>query len=164
MLDRFFHETVAFEPGAGATMQGAGCFRMRSIQPETQQLSEQMMITVPLPHVVQRDDEKIGAFQMLERGLGISDFGWWIAEDGISLRNSRPEIRRQNRIAQVATKSIQNRSLQQKILHGLGLALEDFFHEIIEDITIIAGKSLDAGCAGSTRPIRWFWRSQPERR
>ena len=82
-----------------------------------------MVIAVPLPPVVERDDEQVGVFEIVERLLA----GGWrhLAQDGVTQR---------------AGHAVQNRSPQQEGLNAFGLALKDLFDQIIQDVVLAAGE------------------------
>ena len=77
---RLMHHSVLFEPLDGAQMQD--CQAIRVIPPETgpQQVRKQMMIAVPAPFGVQRNDEQIPPLKGIKHLFSIT-----IACDGISL-------------------------------------------------------------------------------
>src|SRR5438128_850229 len=79
------------------------------VQSLPQQLSEEMVIAVPPPLVVQRDNEQVGAFERVEDGLPRRR---GIEQDGIT---------------QGAAEAVEDRCVQQERLDVFGLLPEDFF-------------------------------------
>src|SRR5437899_12376892 len=73
MMKRFNLQTMVFIPYAGTTVQFGhiphliSCRRGASLmQSLSQQISEEMVIAVPPPLVVQGDEEQVGVFDILE--------------------------------------------------------------------------------------------------
>src|SRR5262249_11877572 len=76
MVKSFELEPVVSEPGAGATMQVGNCQHLircggpgNLMQSLAQQISEEMMIAVPTPLVVQRDNEQVGVLDVFQQIL-----------------------------------------------------------------------------------------------
>src|SRR5207302_3531009 len=94
-----------------------------------QQLSEELVIAVPLPFVVQRDEEQVGVFEIFQSGL--------------------PDSRgvEHNGITQGAAAAGEARSAQQEMLNVFRLLPEDFFKQIVQHEMVAAGERSDgAGC------------------
>src|SRR5439155_19036004 len=73
MVKRFYLQAMVFIPLAGTTVQFGhiphliSCRRGASLlQSLAQQISEELVIAVPPPLVVQRDEEQVGVFDILE--------------------------------------------------------------------------------------------------
>src|SRR6059058_4878781 len=73
MVKRFNRESMVFIPDAGTTVQFGhiphliSCRRGAALlQSLSQQISEELVIAVPPPLVVQGDEEQVGAFDILE--------------------------------------------------------------------------------------------------
>src|SRR3984893_11890932 len=73
MVKRFNLQSMVFIPDAGTTVQFGhiphliSCRRGASLlQSLSQQISEELVIAVPAPLVVQRDEEQVGVFDILE--------------------------------------------------------------------------------------------------
>src|SRR5450759_1703156 len=73
MVKRFNLQSIVFIPEAGTTVQCGhiphliSCRRGASLlQSLSQQISEEMVIAVPTPLVVQGDEEQVGVFDILE--------------------------------------------------------------------------------------------------
>ena len=70
MLKRFERQTMIFIPLAGANVMLGDFFRGKALpQALAQQFSKEMVIAIPLPLVVERDDEQVGAFEIFQRRL-----------------------------------------------------------------------------------------------
>ena len=104
-------------------MQAGHLIRLRFHQVRLQNLGEEVMIAIPLALVVERDDKQVAALQGLQHSSAIFLFG-----DGI---------------AQRATQPIENGGLQQETADTLGLALQNFFDQIVQHKTVAAGEGLD---------------------
>src|SRR5512143_2330759 len=84
-----------------------------------------MMIAIPLPIVIERDDEQVGTFEILQRGLS---------------GNGRIEY---HGLTQGAAQAIEEGSAQQESLDAFGLLLQDFFNQIIQHKMVAARERLD---------------------
>jgi len=54
----------ALIPYARAAVQGRNLVGLGLLKPATEQISEELMIAIPMPLIVQRDQEQIGLFQV----------------------------------------------------------------------------------------------------
>ena len=90
-----------------------------------QQISEEMVIAVPTPLVVQRDDEQVGAFEIFQGCLPGSRRG------------------EQNGITKGAAHAVEDRGAQQERLDAFGLLSQDFFHQIVQHEMVAAGERSD---------------------
>src|SRR6202011_4502453 len=90
-----------------------------------QQLSEEMVIAVPTPLVVQRDEEQVGVFEIFQ--------GFSPGSSGIH----------HNGITEGAAQAVEDRRAQQERLDAFGLLPEDFFHQIVEHEMVAAGERSD---------------------
>ena len=66
VVKSFDLQAILFIPLAGATVQFGHTVRLLLVQSLPQQISKEMVIAVPTPLVVQRDDEQVGAFEVLQ--------------------------------------------------------------------------------------------------
>ena len=70
MAKRFKHQVVVFIPFAGAEMQFGDSFRGEILpQSFAKQLCKKMMIAVPAPFIVLRNDEQVGVFEIFQSPL-----------------------------------------------------------------------------------------------
>src|SRR2546423_12024983 len=95
---------VLLVPPAGATMQGRDQRGGRLLQALAQGLGKQVMVAIPLPFVIEGDQEQVGTLQEVELCLAVT--------------------RCTNRIAQRSAQSIQNAGLQQEVLDACGLTTQ----------------------------------------
>ena len=63
MPDRLLGQVVALVPLAGALVQQRNQVRLLGEQARPQHVGEQVVVAVPLPPVVQGDEEQVGALQ-----------------------------------------------------------------------------------------------------
>ena len=94
-------------------------------QPLPQQIGKEPVIAIPLPLVIQRDDEQVGAFEIFQRLL------------------SRTSGVPSTAFAQRAAQAIEDRCAQQERLDVSGCLLKDFFEQIVEDEMMAAGERFD---------------------
>ena len=92
-----------------------------------QQISKEMVITIPAPLVVQGDDEQVGAFEIFQGFLPGSRSGGF----------------EQNGITQGAAQAVEDGCAQQESLNAFGLLLQDFFNQIVHHEMVAAGERLD---------------------
>src|SRR6516165_5887416 len=90
------------------------------LQALPQQLRKEVMIAVPPPLMVQRDEEQVGVFEVFQGGLS---------------RNSRVE---HNSLTQRTAETVENGGAQQERLDVLGLLLKDFFHQVVHHELVAA--------------------------
>src|SRR5688572_20836038 len=127
----FKRKSIVFIPLAGADVQfvhatffilcpcGGGKALLESLP---QQIRKEMVITVPAPLVVQRDDEQVGAFKIFQ---------------GFLAGTIRVE---QNRITQGATQTVEDGGTQQESLNSFGLLVQDFFNQVVHHEMVAAGE------------------------
>ena len=96
-----------------------------------QHIGEEMVIAIPLALIVERNDEEIAALQSFQHRFAIL-----LPGDGITQRAAQP---------------IENRGLQQETADTFGLALQDFFHQIVQHKAMAAGEGLNEA-GGVDRP------------
>ena len=95
------------------------------MQPLPQQIRKEMMITIPVPPVVQGNKEQVGVFEILEGCLPGSRR---IEQDGIT---------------KGAAHALEDRCAQQESLHAFGLLFQDFFNQIVQHEMVAAGERFD---------------------
>src|SRR5215469_9142158 len=87
MLDRFFAETVGFEPCAGDQVQ---LVLLSFCERAVQVVAEKLMIAIPLPVIVEPDQKHVALVEPGELGFGVGAAG--------------------ERVAQRSAKAVENRS------------------------------------------------------
>src|SRR5512136_1884241 len=108
MVKSFGLMTILFIPPAGTTMVFSHTFSFicrRRCQALPQQIAKEMMIAVPMPLVVQGDDEQISVFEILQGCLPGSQGG------------------EHHGITQGAAQAVKDGCAQQKSLNAFGLLL-----------------------------------------
>ena len=123
MFDRLSGPALFFIPGAGFLVQILDLVSLGQSQTVIEQISEQFVIAVPDPLLVQGDQEQVGFFQRLEDLLAVTPV--------------------QQMIAEISLKAFQERGLEQEFLDLRSLALKNLFDQVIQDVFIAAGEGLD---------------------
>ena len=90
-------------------MQLGEQLRKLGFQALPEDVREEMVIAIPAPFVVQRDDEEVHPFQVFQRCLPIDRSGR--VDDGLAERPAQ---------------AVQDRGLQQEGAHRLGLSFQHF--------------------------------------
>src|SRR6266487_724242 len=132
MVKRFHLQAMVFIPEAGTSVEFGhappfipcrrGCALLQSL---SQQISEEMVIAVPTPLVVQGDEEQVGVFDMLEGFLPGTRGG------------------EQNGITKRARHSVEDGRALQERLEASVLLPEDFFNQIVQHEMVAAGERSD---------------------
>ena len=76
VLKRFGRITIGLIPVAGTPVI-IPHVRSRLLQPLAQQIRKQPVIAVPLPIVIQRDDEQVRAFEVFQDGVRMCECDEW---------------------------------------------------------------------------------------
>ena len=92
-------------------------------QARLEHVGEQMVVPIPLPPVVQRDEEQVLSLERLQHRLAAV-----LAGNGIGQRAIQPA---------------ENRGLQQERADRFGLALQDLFNEVVDDVSVVSRKTRD---------------------
>ena len=90
------------------------------LQAGAEQVGEQAVVAPPAAHLIERQQEQAGLLHLLQQGLAARAAG--------------------DRVAQPAAEPLQHRGLQQERLQLLGLALQYFLAQVVQDITVAAGE------------------------
>ena len=115
---RFIDQTLAGEPGGGPAMQDVRLVRPQLGQKSLlQKLPPQMMIAIPVPAVVQGDEEQVGAFKPIHARA-------WFAAGDLAADDGFTEL---------GAKELQDGGLQQECADGRGLMRQDFVHQVVGD-------------------------------
>ncbi len=88
-----------------------------------QQIGKQMVVAVPLPLVVQGDQEHVGVEQPFQQGMAVCAPG--------------------DRVAQITAQPVQDRRLQQEMLDLFRLPVEHFFGEVAQNEPVAAAQGGD---------------------
>ena len=104
-------------------MQHGRLLRGRASQLMAQQAAEQVVIPEPAALIVQRDEEQVGAMDLADqfRGVGPS----------------------RERVAQRRAHPVEDRGDQQEIAYEGGLAGQHLIAEVVDDMPVRAGETLD---------------------
>src|SRR5829696_10222470 len=70
MLDGLFDQAFALEPGARPPVEDGHQLGVGVLQLVAQEFGEKVMITVPPPGVVERNDEKVGMLELAQKLAG----------------------------------------------------------------------------------------------
>ena len=125
VVKRLQLQAVVFVPDAGPDVQAGDFVGILLLQPLPQQLTEEMMIPIPAPVVVQGDDEEVGAIEVGQDLLPGSG--------GV----------RYERIAQRAAQPVEDGGAQQEVLDAGGLLLQDLLDQIVQHEAVAAAEGVD---------------------
>ena len=125
MFDRLAREPVSLEPARRSVVEGADGARLDGLQSVAQRLAKQEVIPVPASVGIQRHEEQIRPFELLQHGLAVLAAG-----DGV---------------AEVAGEPVEDRGVQQKLLERLRLAMEHLLDHIVEHVAMTAGEASQHG-------------------
>jgi hypothetical protein len=92
-------------------------------QARSQDVGEQVVVAVPVPAVVQRNEEQVRPLQRLQHGLPV-----FVAGQGV---------------AQGAVHPAQDRCLQQEAPDVVRLSLEHLTDEVVDDVAVVTGEAGD---------------------
>jgi hypothetical protein len=86
--DRLGEQMLSGEPGARPPVQ-CGRLRVRGLadQPRAEHVGEQVVVAVPDPLVVQRNEEQIGSVQLLKQRLPVTGV---VANNRVAQRRTQP--------------------------------------------------------------------------
>ena len=104
-------------------MEVEDAVRLLAQQARPEDIREQVVVSVPLAARVERDHEEIPAIEDLERGL--------------------TAILSRDRIAQGTGQPIQDAGPEEEPAHVVGLSMQDFLDEVVDDEAIVAGETRD---------------------
>ena len=106
LLDGFGDKSVLLVPLGSAAMQLGEQMGILVFQALPENIRKEMVITIPMPLIIQRDDKEIHLFQGFQHRLPIDRLGCIRVDDGLAQRSAQ---------------AIQDRGLQQEGAHLLGL-------------------------------------------
>jgi hypothetical protein len=121
--DRVLDQVVGLGPAAGPQVQHRDLLGLLALQAGPQDVGEQVVVAVPLPPVVQGDDEEVGA---LERRQHVAAVG--AAGDGVAQRAREP---------------VEDSGVQQEPADRVGLVLQDLLDQVVHDVPVVAGEPGD---------------------
>jgi hypothetical protein len=121
--DRLGYRRVLLVPPGGSEVQRRQQLGPLALEAAPQKVGEEVVVTVPDPVVVQRDDQQVLPLQRLQR--------------------EPPVVAACEGVAQGAAEAAQDRGLQQERLHRAGLPLQDLFGQKVEDVAVSAGEGPD---------------------
>ena len=132
MPDRLLGQVVRLVPAAGPLVQLRSQVGLLGEQARPQHLGEQMVVAIPLPLVVQGDEEEVRPLQGHEHVAPVVAAG-----HGITQRPGEP---------------VEDRRAQQKLAHGLRLVLQHLLDEVVDDVPVVPGEAGDEA-AGVVAPL-----------
>jgi hypothetical protein len=115
--------TVVLEPGTGPPVQPPDVVRLLFEQVRAQHVGEQVVVAVPLPMVVERDEEQVGPLQRHQprRAAGLTGDG----------------------VAQPTGEPVEDGGPQQEAAHVGGLAGQHLLGQVVHDEPVVAGEPGD---------------------
>ncbi len=114
---------LALPPGAGAPMQAGDVVGMLVEQPRAEEIGEQVVVAVPAPPIVERDEEQVRPFERLE--------------------HRRPAGPAGHRVTQGSGEPVQDRGQEEELAIGVRLTLEDLVGQIVDDEPVVARELRD---------------------
>src|SRR6266566_5091405 len=93
------------------------------LQAVAQYIGKQVVVAKPALLIIERDDEQISPFQVLEHPLAL--------------------LFDKNGIAEWPTQAVEHRSVQQKVLDVFWLVLQNFFDKVLQYIATTARERLN---------------------
>jgi hypothetical protein len=122
---------VLFQPDGCPPVQDGRKLRTGLQQPGAQQAGKQVMVAVPAPVIIERESEQVRALESFKDRL-------------------RACFAAGYQIAQRAAQQVEYGGLEEKIFDLLGLAVDRFFQQVIQDLAMAARKAAyKAGCIGA---------------
>ena len=121
--DRLGRVAVPLVPVARPPVQLADPLGLLVEQPGPEHVGEEVVVAVPVPAIVERDEEEVRPIEPLEHRLPAAAAG-----DGVAQRPGEP---------------IEDRGLEQEVADLVGLALEHLLGEVVDDEAVVAGEVLD---------------------
>ena len=114
---------VVLVPVARPTVELGHAVGLLVQEARPQHVGEELVVAIPAPPVVERDEEEVPAIERLQHRLAALVTG-----DGIAERASQP---------------IQDRGLQQEAPDLLGLTVQDLVDQVVDDVAVVPGESRD---------------------
>ena len=117
---RIAGETMLLMPGGRSAVQRRDPAGLFGLQPGAEQVGEQLVITPPAAHLIQRQQEQAGLLDRLQHRLAAGPAG--------------------DRIAQLPGQPLQHRGFQQEGAHLLALPLEHLLGQEVQHVAVGAGE------------------------
>lgn len=125
--DGVFQQVVVGIPTSGDAVQTRSPIGCLGSESGAQSVREQMVVAVPLPLVVERDEEHVVPVQLFEHLMPVRPSGERIAE-----RTGEP---------------VQDRGGEQELTHVLRQAAEHLLNQVVQDKPVASCEGLDeSGC------------------
>src|SRR6188508_2829654 len=121
--NRFRAVTVGFVPVARPQVQGRHELWRLVFQVQAKDIAKEMVIAVPLPPVIEGDQEEVGSLQDFEDGLAVA-----LAGDGIAERRSQ---------------AVEDGGANQERPDVVRLPPKHLLYEVIDDVPVVAGERGD---------------------
>src|SRR5262249_29158342 len=122
VVDRFFLQVVLDAPLTRLYLQLTNRVCLFLFEFQAQKIREEVVITKPLATIVEANQKQVGTLQLLEHFVPALVLSESIAERSVQAR--------------------EDRGSQQKVVHLLRLAIQDFFQQVVQYKTVVAGKLL----------------------
>ena len=110
-------------PGCRVAVQFGNLAGLFLLQAGTEQVGEQVVVTPPAAHLIQRHHEQPGPFNLFQQRLAAGPAG--------------------DRVAQLPRQPLQDRGLKQKLTHLARLPLEHLLGQVVQDVAVAAGERGD---------------------
>src|SRR5215208_678314 len=123
--NRPLEESCTLQPHASPSSQGRHQIGLSALELVEQQLTEQMVVAIPLPLLVQGNHEQVGAGELAQEHSRI--------------------LPACHRVAERTRHRPQDRGLEQKLPHFLGEASQNLLSQQTDDVTVGAPERLDKG-------------------
>ena len=120
MPDRIIGQVMLLVPEGSVVVQLGRPAGLFLLQAGAQQVGEQVMVTPPAAHLIERDQEQSGPFHPLQQRLAALPAG--------------------DRVAQFPRHALQDRDFQQERAYLLALQLEHFLGQVVQHIAVAAGE------------------------
>ena len=117
---RVIGQTILLAPGRRVPVQGRDPAGPFGLQPGLEQVGEQVVVTPPAAHLVQRHQEQAGLLHLLQHRLAIGPAG--------------------DSVAQRARQPVQHRCLQQEPAYRLALPLQHLLGQVVQHVAVAAAE------------------------
>ena len=129
VLDGLTHHACLRVPAGGPPVKLGGLLFLESVLQVAQQVGKQVMVSIPLPFVIQGYQKQVGAQQSFQHEMTVCTSG--------------------HRVAQITVQLVQDRRLQQETLHVIRLPAEDLLGQIAQYVAVTTTEGGDeAGWVG----------------
>jgi hypothetical protein len=118
VTDGVVGQPLLLRPGGRRPVQLQHPLGLLALQPGAKQVSEQLVVAPPAPHLVQGDQEQVGPLDLLQQCLAVAAAG-----GGIRQRPADP---------------VKDRGLQQEPAQLTRLAVQDLLGEVVEYVAVAA--------------------------